>query len=148
MKINFTVSGKPVGKERPRVTRNGTYTPAKTGTAEEAVQWAYRIHKCESFESGVPLYAIIESYFPLLKSDSKAIKQKKIGGEILPTKKPDWDNLGKLACDALNGVAYADDSQIVAGIEIKKYSDRPRTEIFISDDKIEFINKLNEIFGA
>lgn len=29
--------------------------------------------------------------------------------------KPDWDNLGKLACDALNGIAFKDDSQVDMG---------------------------------
>ena len=29
--------------------------------------------------------------------------------------KPDWDNIGKAVCDALNGVAYKDDSQASIG---------------------------------
>ena len=29
--------------------------------------------------------------------------------------KPDWDNIGKLICDALNGVAYTDDAHVVMG---------------------------------
>ena len=30
--------------------------------------------------------------------------------EISPTKKPDWDNIGKIVSDALNKFAYKDDS--------------------------------------
>jgi crossover junction endodeoxyribonuclease RusA len=36
-----------------------------------------------------------------------------------PTKKPDKDKLERCVCDALTGVIYVDDSQVVAG-EIKK----------------------------
>lgn len=52
-----------------------------------------------------------------------------LAGQEQPTKKPDWDNIGKIICDALNGIAYADDSQIVLGQMVKKYSDNPRTDV-------------------
>jgi Holliday junction resolvase RusA-like endonuclease len=50
-----------------------------------------------------------------------------------PTKRPDWDNLGKLVSDSLNGLAYKDDSQIVEATAAKYYSDRPRVEIEITE---------------
>lgn len=34
-------------------------------------------------------------------------------------KKPDWDNLGKVVSDALNGVVYADDCAIADGSVVK-----------------------------
>lgn len=37
-----------------------------------------------------------------------------LDGKIRPTKKPDWDNIGKIVTDALNKIAYRDDSQVVA----------------------------------
>ena len=49
--------------------------------------------------------------------------------EIRPTVKPDWDNIGKLISDALNGVAYADDKDIVFGAVQKAYSSKPRTVV-------------------
>lgn len=42
---------------------------------------------------------------------------------ILPTTKPDWDNIAKNICDALNGVVYPDDKAIVTGSVKKVYSD-------------------------
>lgn len=56
-------------------------------------------------------------------------------GKILPTKKPDCDNIAKIICDALNGVAYDDDKQIVALKVTKIYSDEPRVIVWISDNK-------------
>lgn len=50
---------------------------------------------------------------------------------IRPTKKPDWDNIGKIVCDALNKTAFHDDAQIVDGSVIKCYSEQPRIEVEI-----------------
>lgn len=35
-----------------------------------------------------------------------------LNDEVLPTKKPDYDNIIKVILDALNGVVYHDDSQV------------------------------------
>jgi Holliday junction resolvase RusA-like endonuclease len=51
--------------------------------------------------------------------------------KMWPTKKPDADNILKLAADSLNGLAYVDDKQIVSAVIHKFYSDRPRLEINI-----------------
>ncbi|HDY88569.1 MAG TPA: RusA family crossover junction endodeoxyribonuclease [bacterium] len=47
------------------------------------------------------------------------------------TKTPDIDNLRKLIMDALTKVVWRDDSLVVKGTTIKKFSERPRVEIFI-----------------
>ena len=52
-----------------------------------------------------------------------------IAGDIVPTKKPDFDNIQKIICDALNGVAYHDDSQIVKADIEKVYSTTPHVEV-------------------
>ena len=54
-----------------------------------------------------------------------------LSGFIRPTVKPDWDNIGKLVADALNGIAYDDDKCIVDAQVRKFYSDQPRTDIII-----------------
>lgn len=52
-------------------------------------------------------------------------------GYIRPTKKPDCDNIAKIICDALNGIAYYDDSQIVK-IEVDKvYNETPGVDVVI-----------------
>jgi Holliday junction resolvase RusA-like endonuclease len=52
-------------------------------------------------------------------------------GKIRPAKKPDADNIMKAIADALNGIAYKDDSQIVNVTITKWYSDTPRVEVAI-----------------
>ena len=54
-------------------------------------------------------------------------------GEIRPAKKPDIDNVCKVVADALNGVAYNDDRQIVYTEISKRYDDMPRMDVSIFD---------------
>lgn len=50
----------------------------------------------------------------------------------------DWDNLGKLIADALNGIAYYDDRQITYGsVEILQ-SDEPGVSLTLVELKNEF----------
>ena len=63
----------------------------------------------------------------------------KISNELRPNKKPDADNVIKLVADALNEVAYKDDTQIIE-LECRKfYSNIPRMEITLEDLVIEWI---------
>ena len=66
----------------------------------------------------------------------KSTSKKKEGmmkmGIIKPTKSPDVDNILKTVMDALEKLAYKNDSQIVRVVMDKDYSERPRLEITIS----------------
>ena len=73
----------------------------------------------------------IKAYYSVPKSDSKKKREKKLAGEIRPTKKPDMDNVIKIIADALNNVAYHDDTQIVDCQVRKFYSENPRVEVTI-----------------
>jgi Holliday junction resolvase RusA-like endonuclease len=44
-----------------------------------------------------------------------------LAGEVKPAKKPDADNVIKAFTDAMNGVVYKDDVQIVKGNFSKSY---------------------------
>ena len=131
--IKFTVEGEPTGKARPRVTRNGTYTPQKTKDYQKLVLWCYNLGNTIKYETE-PIKCEIKAYYKIPKSDSKKKRQQKLNGEIRPTKKPDCDNVAKAILDALNGHAYHDDSQVVDLRVIKYYSDQPRVEVIIRSE--------------
>jgi Holliday junction resolvase RusA-like endonuclease len=133
--FEFTVPGTPIGKGRPRYTGYGRpYTPQKTRDKEKEIALAYKSkYGGERFSDLDQLRILIHAYFPIPVSATKKFHTMAVNGELYPTKKPDWDNIGKLVCDALNGVAYRDDSQIVMAMVIKHYSDNPRLEIDISE---------------
>lgn len=56
-----------------------------------------------------------------------------LAGQLNPTKKPDCDNIVKIICDALNGIAYKDDAQITLVQIRKKYADVPQVEVKLSE---------------
>lgn len=127
--ITFSV-GEVTAKARPRVLRNGrAYTPAKTARAEEAVRSAYRRACIEAYGhpcmagAHVPVHITIRTARPLPKSRPKSVESEP------DTYKPDWDNLGKLVCDALNGVAYADDAQVTRAVVDKGPRKRGQGEL-------------------
>lgn len=72
-------------------------------------------------------------YRPIPKSISQVKKDKMMSGEIMPCVKPDLDNYFKAVTDAINGVVFRDDKQIVEVHMFKKYSDSPRTELEIEE---------------
>ena len=79
-----------------------------------------------------PLCAIVTAYFAVPPSWPSKKRDAALAGIVRPHK-PDWDNVGKLACDALNGIVFVDDSQIAKAIVEKFYSEKPRTRIEITE---------------
>lgn len=49
------------------------------------------------------------------------------------TKKPDADNIAKAVLDGLNGVAFVDDSQVVALMVKKTYGLTPKVKVRIKE---------------
>ena len=131
----FVVPGEPTGKGRPRVVRAGirsmAFTPEKTALYENLVKLEYQRQSCGEVFGGRSIRMDIKAYYAVAKSDGKRIRASKLAGEIRPMKKPDIDNVLKIIADALNGIAYDDDSQIVSANIEKYYDECPRVEISI-----------------
>lgn len=79
----------------------------------------------------------IVSYKQIPKSKPKKFIKAALEGLLRPITKPDTDNIAKNIKDALNKIAYYDDSQIVREVIDKCYSDTPRVEIEIKEWKYE-----------
>lgn len=143
--ISFKVEGEPVGKGRPRVTARRSkkndnavfahaYTPKKTREYEDKVRFEFMSSTCEKmpvYEKGIPLKVEAVLAFPIPQSYSKKKQEQCRKGLVVPTKKPDIDNVLKTIFDALNGYAFYDDSQITEIEAEKIYSDDPYVEIRI-----------------
>lgn len=127
----FIIPGKPQGKARVRVRRDGhAYTPENTTMYENLVKLSY-IQQCGNSIADGPLKMDILAAYPIPKSFTKKERLQVLRGELHPTKKPDADNIGKIVADALNGVAYRDDSQIILLRIRKTYSEEPRVVVTV-----------------
>jgi len=82
-------------------------------------------------------------YMPIPKATSRRTRVQMLNEVILPTKRPDFDNLAYLVTNALKEVVYKDDSQVTDCIIRKRYSDRPRTVI-----KVIPIDDLQQVGGS
>lgn len=131
--LTFVVPGQPQGKGRPRVGRVGDharmFTPSKTLAYEGLIAMA-----CQQAMQGRellqgPVLLEMRMLHAIPKSWSKKRQQAALEGSIMPTVKCDADNCLKAVCDALNGVAWRDDTQVVNVSLSKRYADLPRVEV-------------------
>lgn len=131
--VMFTIPGKPRAKARPRFTRNGhAYTPGNTTEYENWVKECYYL----AYGNDRPmlvgeLCAEIVAYYPIAESKSKGTKALMEQDQIRPKSRPDLDNIAKSVLDALNQIAYKDDSAVVSLKIEKKYAHDPRVEVTI-----------------
>ena len=131
MTVNFTIPGEPVAKGRPRMTRTGrAYTPSKTRLYEAHIQDLWRAKSAPTLPTGQPLMVFVDAYFSVPKSVSKKQRMQMEGAPHI--KKPDADNVAKAVLDALNGLAFDDDSRICVLSATKQYTlGEPRVEVRI-----------------
>lgn len=103
----FRVNGKVRGQGRPRFTRNGRAYKAKADRDyEEEIKKAY-INSGGVHFGDKPIFIAVTTHRALPKNTPKRIT------EMPDTVRPDASNVLKAVEDALNGIAYNDDSQIV-----------------------------------
>ena len=134
-KVDFVVYGEPVGKVRHRsmVLPNGmihNYNTKKNTDYENSVRLMYK-RQCPNIYFIGEIEVVINAYFEIPKSWSKAKKAAAANSEIKPQTKPDVDNISKIVLDSLNKIAFDDDKQVTDLHIHKYYSDKPRVEITI-----------------
>lgn len=136
MTVCLTIDGKPQPKERPRVVHGRhVFTPATTTAYENRVKYEYarQYGVGLSFTKGIPLFVQIDVFFRIPDCVSKIRIDKMLNDDILPTRRPDLDNVAKSILDALNGVAYYDDAQIVELRIRKHYREADHACVVITD---------------
>lgn len=130
MEKKIIIDSNPIPQPRPRVTRWGTYDPVKDKKTWIKSQIYEQFHE----RLTCPIEIEMKFYMPISKNMSKKYLPRMLSGEIRHIKRPDADNLYKLATDCMNDIVYRDDSQIYKFLVEKKYSDNPRTEILVKWD--------------
>lgn len=134
MRCFISIPGEPEGKGRPRGTRSGHfYTPEKTRLYEVKVRSEYQRQSGGMYFEN-PVKITVVAGYKIPESVSKRRKAELLDGAAMPEKKPDWDNIGKVICDALNGIAYPDDKIVVDGQVKKFWRIVPTVVVMISDE--------------
>lgn len=137
MQVEFIIEGKAKPKQSFRYTRQGfKYTPRDVKQYARDVQYSFYAKYPTWLPSAYfekPLKVEIQVFIKTPKSFSKIKKQRAFAGEIRPLVKPDCDNISKNILDALNGVVYPDDKQIVELTVKKFYSESEFVNISIED---------------
>jgi Holliday junction resolvase RusA-like endonuclease len=133
--IRIVLLGEPVAMARARITKNGNFTPAKQRNTMAALRIeAQRAMHNSNYGLAVfdePLRMDLRAEFAIPKRMHKQDQPLAMSGNIRPAKRPDIDNLYKLAADALNGVVYRDDALIVEANIRKVYSGEPKIVITV-----------------
>ena len=123
----------PVAKGRPKFTRTGhAYTPKKTSDYEKAIRDYYQEEGGELFVGPIEVKLVFQ--MPVPKGYPKRVKSQIEDGTIKHIKRPDLDNMAKAILDALNEVAFTDDSHITKLTLVKRYSFFPGTTMTIKED--------------
>ena len=114
MSISLRINLEPIPKGRPRFTRSGhAFTPARTRKFEaEAKKQAKAQYKGKPLEGGISID------FEFIVTRPKRPKHD------YPSKVGDVSNLIKAVEDALNGVVFKDDSQVVEVVARKRYAEQ------------------------
>ena len=148
--LSFTIPGAPQGKGRAKIVKIGGFsrmaTPTKTVAYEGLVA-----HAAQSAMNGRPIFdcpmacnVFIDAPIPASWSQKKQ-KQAREGG-LLPTSKPDIDNVVKAVFDGLNAVLWRDDVLVVDLRVRKRFSATPgvRVEVWALDEPVQ----QNETIGV
>jgi Holliday junction resolvase RusA-like endonuclease len=133
--VSIIIPGDPAGKGRPRFFRGRAVTPAKTRAYEAVIRAAGEAAisargGCKYEEQ--PLRMRVKAMMPIPAIWSRKKRQTAIDDALRPTGKPDCDNIVKAVADALNGVVYRDDAQLVDVSIAKFYSASPMLIVEIS----------------
>ncbi len=142
--ISLTIPGNPVAKGRPRFSihqgQARTYSPAET------VSWENNVRACAYNAKVTPLDGPLQMtcifYRPWPKSMSKKARL-----TAMPGTRPDVDNYIKLVLDALNGIAWRDDAQLVDINAAKRFAEAGRTEITIMQQFSQPRVRISDLLG-
>lgn len=108
------------------------YDPKESREYKEYVSLIAKQHAPKKPIDG-PVSVSIKIYRQIPKSTTKKDRALFLAGIKRPVVKPDGTNYAKGIEDALNGIIYKDDSQIVDLQVQKYYSDNPRVEISVKE---------------
>jgi Holliday junction resolvase RusA-like endonuclease len=140
--ITFTVPGQPQAKGRAKIVKIGGFTrmatPSKTVAYEGLVAHAaqHAMQGRQLLDCAVACNVFLDCQVPASWSAKK--QRMALAGDVLPTSKPDADNVVKAVFDGLNGVLWRDDVLVVDLRVRKRYAATPcvRVEVWAVEEPV------------
>lgn len=131
MIIKFSVPVNPIPQQRPRVTKNGVFEPAR----------------CTQFKRTLKMAALAEMHDKQpLKGEVACLINVYRNFEVTSQRFGDSDNHAKSVMDAINGVCYSNDSQVTLLVVGKHKSKVPRVEVLLTDETTDWKNLISFTF--
>lgn len=131
--LEIYIPGKAVPQGRPRFARIGN--GVRTYDAKQSIDYKSWVKYCALQVMAKTSVAIIPRDIPLhmvlyvtITKPASVSKRR-----LCPVVKPDLDNIQKTIQDALEGIAYQADQQIVSIISVKRYGPSDSVTVTIQD---------------
>jgi len=125
------VRGLPQAQGSSRAFRNAkTGQPILVSKTRNVTEWrqAIRFTLCSEWQ-GAPIDGAVGLSLIFVFPRPKSAKK----GKIFHTTRPDGSKLLRAAEDAMTGVAYVDDSRVMASAVVKLYGDEPGVHILLRE---------------
>lgn len=136
--LQFVLHIIPVPQKQTRFAMNGkhphAYDPSKKDLLQ--LQWMIKAYAPKEPIAG-PVAVSYTFYLPIPKTTSRVKSGQMDRNMIKHIVKPDLDNLAYIVTNAMKGIIYNDDSQIVEKHERKVYGLEPRIVVEIRDLNVE-----------
>lgn len=137
MIVHFEVPGEPAAKGAVKHAMISGhvhgFTDARTRSALAVVRFAAAQAMEGRSPMDGPLLLVIRSYRAKGMPKSKRRRELAEREAVKPITRPDYDNYAKLVGDACTGVVWCDDAQVTDTVQQKRYSSRPRIEVWVVD---------------
>lgn len=138
MRLDFYVAGSPVGQGSIARTPHG----AKHSNERTLLPWrasvAGHAHDAMADEPPTPAPVVVELQFDLARplghfGTGRNVGELRKSAPDVPTKNPDLDKLTRAVLDALTGIVYRDDAQVVELLASKRYGRSPGVRVFVNE---------------
>jgi len=141
--VSVVLPGEPKGKGAPRTrivtTRTGAhyahiYADPRTQSYEGMLRQVAALAMRGRSPLANALRVRVIAHMSVPTSWSRTRRLAAMSGFIRPTVKPDWENIAK-TLDALTGIVWIDDKQIVSGMIEKFYAAKPQLAVDVWEQR-------------
>ena len=134
-RLTFSVKGRALGKERPRVVNGHAFTPRRTRLWEDLVrtmaraEWGWWKPPAKG-----PVEIVINVWRKVPLSVKGEARQAMLG-DVPCTVGADVDNIAKAILDALQGAIFENDRQVWCLTVVRKWGPDDRVQVFIKAEE-------------